>query len=126
MVLPNPSSSPRRRRTSLMPELESKLAAYVLVTGAAGCLASAPQARAEIIYTPTQVRLGNGVAFIDLDQDGVNDFNLVNKSIEFFTYQDGLYRRRKVAVGGNVGASVILSGGHGSAAALTSGAAIGS
>jgi hypothetical protein len=57
--------------------------------------------------------------------DGLNDFTIANQYL-FYGSVSVDFRRQKLAVGGNTGASVILSGGHGSAAALLPGAVIGS
>lgn len=123
---------PKSRRTSpmnrvpvpLVPALDHRLATYAIAATAAGCLALTPSATAEVVYTPANVQLANGTIFLDLNTDGMNDFNIVNQYL-FYGSVSVNFRRQKLAVGGNTGASVILSG-HRSAAALSPGAVIGS
>jgi len=78
--MPHTSSTgqlpPRRPLNS---KLDKNLAAYVAAAAAAGValLAAAPQAEAEIVYTPAHVLLkGNSTYQIDLNHDGTNDFGL--------------------------------------------------
>ncbi len=106
-------------------DLEQRLIGYALAAVAAGVglLAMAQPAAAEIIYTAKDVKLTKGGLFIDLDLDGVPDFNLGFHSQSSFTYQDGRYAARELVLGGKTNASVIPS--NGSAAALAPGAVIG-
>jgi len=119
------SSLAKRLPVPLVPSLDSRLGTYAIAAAAAGCLASAQPATAEVVYTPANVQLANGTTFLDLNADGLNDFNIVNQYL-FYGSVSVDFRRQKLAVGGNTGASVILSGGHGSAGALAPGAVIGS
>jgi len=125
-MLKNRRPSPANRvPVSLLPGLDRRLGTYAITAAAAGCLASAPLAAAEVVYTSANVQLANGTTFLDLNADGLKDFNIANQYL-FYGSVSALFRRQKLAVGGNTGASVILSGGHGSAAALAAGAVIGS
>ena len=105
--------------------MEPRLIAYALAAGAAGVglLALAQPAAAEIVYTAKDFKLTKGGLFIDLNLDGVPDFNLGFHSQSSFTYQDGRYAERKLVLGGKTNASVIPS--NGSAASLAPGAVIG-
>lgn len=69
-------TSPLRTITKINSKLEKHLAAYVAAAGAAagmGILA-APSASAEVVYTPTNLTLKQGITPLDLNHDGVNDF----------------------------------------------------
>jgi hypothetical protein len=63
---------------SVSPELkqqvEKRCLAYVVAVGGATLLAA--PARAEIVYTPTNVSVQNGTIFVDLNNDGISDFKL--------------------------------------------------
>lgn len=74
---------PRRFRSpiKLSKSVLQQLNLYVLSATAAslGLVSSSPQAKAEIVYTPTnQVVPNDGKIMIDLNQDGVPDFTLAN------------------------------------------------
>jgi hypothetical protein len=75
-----------RRRTSnstnvspdLQPQLEKRLAAYALAIG--GVALTTLPAHAEVVFTKTNRSLTNGVAYLDLNNDGISDFGLANNS----------------------------------------------
>jgi hypothetical protein len=73
------TSAPKRLRAQVEPKLEQKLLAYASVAAAAGVaiVATSPTAEAKIVYTPVNVEIVGGYS-IDLNGDGVIDFNLVN------------------------------------------------
>ena len=58
--------------------VESRLNAYILAAAAAGAglLATAQPAAAEIVYTPADTILTNGILRIDLNHDGIDDVAL--------------------------------------------------
>jgi len=114
-----------RARTLLLDEVEKRLKAYALAAGATGVglVGLSQPAHAEIVYTPTNITFGNGEVFIDLNGDGINDFGLAINATSSFTYQAGHYVKRTLAVGGNLGASVIVD--NGSAGVLAQGSRIG-
>src|SRR5215472_15946226 len=85
-IIPAPARFARRRgmkkqashSTSASPErsrqIEVRYLAYALaVSGTA--LVTAP-AKAEIVYTPTNVSTQNGTIFVDLNNDGISDLKL--------------------------------------------------
>lgn len=118
------SLSRRQRPMKLVENLEGRLIAYSFAAGAAGVgLMVVQPAAAEVIYTQKDVQLSKGVLYIDLNDDGMPDFNIGLNLRSSFTYQDGHYHVAKLAVGGDMSASVIPS--NGSAAALAPGAVIG-
>ena len=65
--------------------LESRLNAYSLAAAAAGAglLATAQSAAAEIVYTPADTILTNGILRIDLNHDGIDDVALGNFDYPF-------------------------------------------
>ena len=67
-----------RPRTNLTDSLHRQLNMYALAAGGAGVavLAMAQPAAAEIVYTPADIRLGHGIIHIDLNHDGIVDFEL--------------------------------------------------
>jgi len=76
---------PRRSKTpsNLSPSSQRRLASYALAAGAAGVgvLALASPSEAEIVYTPTNVMLHVNVGLkLDLNGDGVADFELMNST----------------------------------------------
>src|SRR5215472_16645466 len=120
------SSGKRKKRGSILDSwMEKRLAVYAATAGAAGVsmMALAAPAKAEIVYTPANIRIpqhGSG-AYVDLDHDGITDFYIWIWSYADFgpTYVDlFLYARNR----GN-GAE---GAGRGFAARLDSGAEIGS
>jgi hypothetical protein len=69
---------PARKEKHLGKALDKKLAAYVTVATAAGvAMLAAPDAAAEIRYTPVHVLVASGATYwIDFNHDGINDFGL--------------------------------------------------
>jgi hypothetical protein len=102
--------------------LESRLNAYVLAAAAAGAglLATAQSAAAEIVYTPADTILTNGILRIDLNHDGIDDVALGNFD---YPFKEKLLRAR-----GLTPKNAILGYGGGTSyppAALTAGYRIG-
>ncbi len=76
-----------RKPSDLRQNLEGKLFAYAKAAGASGiaALALAPQAAAEIVFTPAHLAINPGnMVFLDLDGNGVDDFQLLNSRSHFF------------------------------------------
>jgi hypothetical protein len=76
-----PASRSIRTPLPLSSTLNKNLSAYVLSAAAAGVatLAAASPAAAEIVYTPTNQKIaGNTPLNLDLNNDGVIDFKLLN------------------------------------------------
>jgi hypothetical protein len=74
----NPASA-ARKPARLKKELATRLAAYASAAATAGfgVLAGAPQAKAEIVYTPRHMEISHfGYHGIDLNHDGMTDFGL--------------------------------------------------
>ena len=69
----------RRMPAALLKETDRRLLAYALA--GAGAVTLSPSADAEIVYTPAEIKLTQGVLHIDLNHDDTNDFALHN--IEF-------------------------------------------
>lgn len=69
---------PNAQPIKLSPSLLDRLNVYALAATAAGLgiLAAAPAAEAKVVYTPAHVVIPGGGYFLDLNQDGINDFNL--------------------------------------------------
>lgn len=67
------------RGIALDRKLENRLATYAAAAGAAGVgmLALSAPAKAQIVYTPTRIRVDHNAYFvpIDLNHDGVSDFS---------------------------------------------------
>jgi len=74
-ITQNNSSKPRTI-ARINSKLEKKLAAYVAVGAAAGVgiLAADRPAEAEVVYTPTNLTLKQGITPLDINNDGVSDF----------------------------------------------------
>jgi|SRR5579872_4219971 len=70
-----PSSPSGRSRQQ---DFESRLRAYATAAAAAGVglLATSVPANAEVVFTPAKVTFNSGVVYIDLNNDGTNDFAL--------------------------------------------------
>ena len=105
-------------------EQDDRFRAYALAAGAAGVglLALAQPARAEIVYTPTNITLTNGTLPIDLDGDSMTDFALAER----FRRSDlccTVYSHRSLVIGGDAGAGVIAE--NAAAAVLTQGSIVG-
>ncbi len=91
-----------RDPSKLSEPILQQLNLYALAAGAAGAgfLAISQPLRAEVVFTPTHVRLANGQVPIDLNNDGTADFFLINHS------KGGsccLYSRTLSVAGGYVG-----------------------
>jgi hypothetical protein len=76
---------PRRSKTpsKLSPSSQRRLSSYALAASAAGVgvLALASPSQAEIVYTPTNVMIHTNVGLkVDLNGDGVADFELMNST----------------------------------------------
>jgi len=74
-------TAPTRKRAPLPDGVNKRLSAYALAAGAGALsvLALAPSAKADtIVYTPANQTLTNGTLSIDLNHDGINDFQLTN------------------------------------------------
>jgi hypothetical protein len=69
----------RRKLTAPFQSFQQRLAMYALSAGAAGAgiLCSAPAAEAKVVYTPAHVDVTIGEVPLDLNHDGINDFNLL-------------------------------------------------
>lgn len=74
-------SSGPRKIASLSNSVHEQLSRYAIAAGAAGVgiLALAGPAEAEIVYTPTHVVLTHGSLALDLNNDGMVDFVLLDK-----------------------------------------------
>jgi hypothetical protein len=113
---------PARKEKHLGNALDKKLAAYVAAATAAGvAVFAAPDAAAEIRYTPVHVLVASGATYwIDFNHDSVNDFGLHRRQI----FGGSLL----LAVPDDAGVNEVvqaISGRSDSAAALMVGAAIG-
>ncbi len=73
-----PTPGGKRQRRQVESRLEKKLLAYAMVAGAAGVgvVVSAQPAEGKIVYTAVNSEIGPAFA-LDLNGDGVNDFNLI-------------------------------------------------
>src|SRR5215467_8271484 len=103
-------------------ELEHRLTTYALAAGAVASGLLGGAASAEVVYTPVNVQTSRGSLNIDLDQDGVNDFILVDHV--FLTGSRSFTGVRRLVVGGGPYASAIPKSGF--AQVLHSGNNIGS
>jgi hypothetical protein len=101
--------------------LEKRLLGYAVAATAGAGILSVQAAKASIVVTPVNTTLTNGSLAIDLNHDGITDFNLVDKDITksccFYT------QVLRINGDGNVGAAVV--GGNGAAWALAAGQLIG-
>jgi hypothetical protein len=82
--------SPRPRKTATLSEsVYRKLNMYALAASATGTglLSLVQPARAEIIYTPANVKIGTST-FLDLNNDGINDFKFINTVHTSFRRQE--------------------------------------
>jgi hypothetical protein len=113
-------NSSTRRDSSL----ERRLAAYFLA--GAGVVTVTTTANAEIVYTPADIVLTNGVLPIDLNNDGTSDLRITNRESN---YSSTAYRVGVLTVDGKVGAAVVVQrssfGSHSLPAALPQGFPIG-
>jgi len=83
--------SPGRRQipSKLSASAHKRLNMYALAAGAAaaGALTSAQPTEAKIVYTPANIRIGQGVTIqLDLNHDGVPDFTVWNTYHNFTTF----------------------------------------
>ncbi len=71
--------TPRKKATAPSQPFQQRLAMYALSAGAvgAGMLASAPAAEARVVYTPAHIDVTIGEFPLDLNNDGIVDFNLL-------------------------------------------------
>ena len=105
-----------RESNAVSANLEKHLKSYALMAAAgAGLLGSATEANAQIIYTPTKITLLNGTVNIDLNNDGITDFTLVDQEKKF-----NLYSNRMLGVKGAAGNAVVKSNGGAKAMASSS------
>ena len=104
---------------SLPSSLNQKLNAYTLSASAAGValLSIAQPARAEIVYTATNVQFNIGVANIDFNHDGVEDLRITASSFAYHSRRGSVIARTP-----KTGAVV---GHHQAVSALSSGFVIG-
>jgi hypothetical protein len=105
--------------------LEQRLRAYGLAASAAGVglLALAQPAAAEVVYTPAHTRLTKGMLFLDIDNDGNNDFALVRNVVFTHGTFTGLNFKQNLALKMYHGEVIVEKG---EAGALAEGATIGS
>jgi len=111
----------RRPVTNLPNPIRQQVNLYVLAASAAGVgiLALAEPAEAEIVYTPTHVKIApNRTVALDLNHDGSVDFTFRNQ-----LYIYSVYARRDDLTIAPEGANQIL--GHASASALREGVTVG-
>jgi len=110
-------------------ELDKCLLAYVAVATAAGVgiLSLAQPAEGKIIYTPTHktVRLNRAVP-IDLNPDGIHDFDVFNKTHNSTTPFGSYLKAEPLRSGNEIWAQQTSRGFYGSALALRAGARVGS
>ena len=98
-------SSPRGCDSkAAVPSLERRLAAYFLA--GAGVVTVTTTANAEVVYTPADIVLTNGVLAIDLNNDGTFDLRITNRESH---YSSTAYRVGVLTVDGNVGAAVVVA-----------------
>jgi len=118
------SSQPARKTSHLKIEMEGRVKAYVLAAGAiaAGFLSGKP-ADAEIVYTPVDVSTSFGVIQLDLNNDGVYDFILLDHSF-IPNGTRNLLAIRRLVIGGSASAGAITKSDE--ADMLQSGETIGS
>jgi len=74
-----PATQKSRKATILPSSLRSKLDMYGLAAGAAGLAIAAltSPAQGEVVFTPAHQEIGREGVFIDLNNDGVQDFQIV-------------------------------------------------
>ena len=100
---------------SLPSSLNQKLNAYTLSASAAGValLSIAQPARAEIVYTATNVQFNIGVANIDFNHDGVDDIRITASSFAYHSRRGSVIARTPktgAAVGHAQAVSALSSG----------------
>ena len=67
--------------------LDRRIAGYGLA--ALGVAALTPAASAQVVYTPTDLKLTHGALTFDIDANGTPDFNLVNEETNSFYFVGG-------------------------------------
>jgi hypothetical protein len=76
------SSGPRKTVSNLSESVHHQLNMYALAAGAAGVgmLAVVRPAEAKIVYYPAKIhiKIDNGVTELDINHDGINDFQFTN------------------------------------------------
>ncbi len=89
----NGTRLPEGANISSCESFESRLTAYAMAAAAAGAglLATAQPAAAEIVYTPADTILTNGILRIDLNHDGIDDVAL---GIFDYHFKEKLLRAR--------------------------------
>jgi hypothetical protein len=87
-----------------VPSLERRLAAYFLA--GAGVVTVTTTANAEVIYTPADIVITNGVLPIDLNNDGTSDLHITNRESNYSTTA---YRVGNLTAFGKVGAAVVVA-----------------
>jgi len=98
-------SSPRGCDSkAAVPSLERRLAAYFLA--GAGVVTVTTTANAEVVYTPADIVLTNGVLPIDLNNDGTSDFHITNRESNYSTTA---YMLGNLTALGKVGAAVVVA-----------------
>jgi hypothetical protein len=65
-------------------QLDKRLLAYALA--GAGAVTLAPAANAEIVFTPTDITLSQGLLQIDLNGDGITDFTLHDHLTSYYVF----------------------------------------
>jgi hypothetical protein len=83
-----------RMPTQLSESLHKQLTAYALVASAAGvgALALATPALAKIVYTPANIPIpvNGGLVALDVNNDGINDFEFSNLSTKSVRYRQSV------------------------------------
>ena len=105
-------------------EWDRQLRMYALAAASAGVSLLPTPAHAEVIYTPTNVTLTQGMLLIDLNADSIPDFVVADQFLPVPKSSFPVIGKRKLGLRGAVGAGAMASN-HG-AAVLESGVTIGS
>jgi hypothetical protein len=72
----------------LTKKLDRLLAAYAVA--AAGISLAGPSAQAQVVYTPTDLKLSHGALTFDIDANGTSDFSLANDETSSFYFVGGI------------------------------------
>lgn len=115
-----------RQQTQLNDRLDNRLKTYAIAAGAAGVgfLAHAPQARANVVFTPTRQTIApNTTVNIDLNKDGITDFAISNHYFVGTPFYQGY--QGQVRVFGMNATNEVLGTSFEAASALITGAKIG-
>lgn len=112
-------SKATRTKVPVRGSLEQQLLASAAAAGAS--LIAAQPATAKVIYTPMNLTIETGIVPLDLNQDGVVDFNLVERAN---TGSVSISRGLNINGAANPGAAVAVTS-FGGASALALGAMIG-